>query len=164
MTGNRSYDNPASAAERLAVHRNDERVRKGGTYFEFAASESGAIGGRFAAREKSTVIGSGPVAYPRQPVDSPWASEPVGQERPSGFSVEEMLPAGEPHEVATSLLGEASDAAGRLLPAAAGQASPGEEQRSDAGSPFTVSSEVAPSSPPSKRKRRSHASTRHVSN
>jgi hypothetical protein len=60
----------------------------------------------------------------------------VSAEPPLGVSINEMIPTGEPHEVAASLLGEAyPDDAGRLLPSVAGSASPGDEQRGGMGSP-----------------------------
>jgi hypothetical protein len=112
MTRRETVHNEYTQEEKRRVQRDTLHGR--------AVGEQGAIGGRWAAESKAKVIGSGPVAYPALPPNSPWASEPLGQERPLGFSVEEMIPVGEPHE-----LGEASfDAAGRLLPEAVEQASP----------------------------------------
>jgi hypothetical protein len=100
MTGNRPYHSDASPAERRAVVENERRVHKN-SYFSHAHPDEG---GRFAAINKSTVTGSTPVPqYPPQPTSSPWASAAVGQEPPLGFSVDEMQPVGEPHEIELSL-------------------------------------------------------------
>jgi hypothetical protein len=140
--------NDSSQAERRAILRNEREV---GTYHAFAAGEAGVVGGRFAARERSAVTGATPAPqYPTLPVNSPWATEPVGQERPLGFSVDEMIPAGEPHEV-TASLGEANlDAAGQLLPEAVEQASPS----SGAGSGVIQPSPPFETAPLLSRKRR----------
>ena len=103
MTGNRPYDNSASQAERLAAHRNDERVRKGGTYCEIAASEAGAVGGRYAAQSRSTVIGSSPVHYPALPSSSPWAHDSVPAEPSLGVPIDAMEPVGTHSEIQNSL-------------------------------------------------------------
>jgi len=98
------YDNPATVAERLAVQRNDERIRKGGaTYHGFAVAEADVIRGRFTAHERSTVTGSGPVAYPTLPASSPWHHDPVPASEPLGFPIDQMEPTGEAFEVAKSL-------------------------------------------------------------
>jgi hypothetical protein len=67
-------------------------------------------GGRFAElarRErdaKPAVIGLDPAAqYPRQPGDSPWAGDAVGVEPPLGYSIQDMEPVGEAHEIEASL-------------------------------------------------------------
>ena len=120
--------NDSSQAERRAILRNE---REAGTYHAFATSEAGAIGGRFAAETKTNVSGATPVPqYPTLPANSPFATEPVGQERPLGFPIDEMQPVGEPHEMAASLGEVNPGAAGSLLPASVEQALPGDEQRS----------------------------------
>ena len=89
-----------------------------------------------AAVTRTHVNGTDPVPWvPPQPTSSPWATEPVGQERPLGFSVEDMIPVGEPHEVASSFGEVSPDAAGSLLPAVVEQALPGDGQRSDTDFP-----------------------------
>jgi len=131
MTGNRPYHNDSPQSARRAVTENDWRVRKGGTYHEFAASEAGAIGGRFAAESKQRVVGSASFKYPALPANSPWASDPVPAEEPLGVDLNAAPVVGEAHEVEQSLqaLGEAnSSGAGRLLPADAGRALPGGAQ------------------------------------
>jgi hypothetical protein len=94
-----AYHNPATPAERAAVHRNDQRVRKDtGTYHAHAAAES--AGGRYAAVIRTHLTGSDSVPWvPPQPSSSPWANEPVGHERPLGFSVDEVPPVGEVFEL-----------------------------------------------------------------
>jgi hypothetical protein len=110
----------------------------------------GAVGGRWAAESKAKVVGSTSFKYPALPPNSPWASEPVGQGRPLGFSVDEMIPVGEPHE-----LGEAiPDVAGRLLPASVEQASPSSGAGSGAGQPNGIVSSETVSLPPKQRKRK----------
>jgi hypothetical protein len=109
-----AYHNDASPAERLAAHQNDERVRKGGTYHEFA---------RFAAERKQRVVGSRPlVEYPAL----------LPAEEPLGVDLSVAPVVGEPHEIAASL-GEAhSNALGVLPSNVADGALPGAAQRADA--------------------------------
>jgi hypothetical protein len=103
MTG---YHNDATAVERIAVQRNDERVRKGGaTYHGIAVAEADAVGGRFAARERSTVIGAAPAPrYPTLP-ESLWGNQgaAVPPEPPLGVAVDQMDPVGEAFEIEKSL-------------------------------------------------------------
>jgi hypothetical protein len=69
------------------------------TYHSRAQADVEAeLGGRF-AKPKPLIGGS----VPMQPEGSPWASDPVGQEPPLGFSVEAMEPVGNPHEIERSL-------------------------------------------------------------
>ena len=146
MTGN--YNNPSTPAERCAVVENDRRVRRGGTYHDIASSEAAVPRGRFTAHERSTVTGATPASrYPTLPASSPWASEPVGQEPPLGFSVDEMIPAGEPHEVMASLAKQQGGEG--INPSASSPGAPpsGDEQRVGAG-PIQTSA-------PSARRRRS---------
>jgi hypothetical protein len=97
-----SFNNDASPADRLAVHRNDERVHRGGTYHEIAIAEADAVGGRFAAASKQRVVGSGPFEYPQLPASSPWHRDPVPDEPPIGIDISAAPIVGEPHEVALS--------------------------------------------------------------
>lgn len=143
MTG----DNPTSQAERLAAHQNDERVRKGATYFDLAAAEAGVARGRFTAREKSTVVGS--TAAPSYPAGPNWSADPVGQEPPTGVAIDQMEPVGEAIEVRRSLLRETVDDEG-MIPTKPSNASPSGDARSDA----PPASSDAPSPPQSKRKSR----------
>jgi hypothetical protein len=102
-------------AERLAVHQGGgpddphPRKSKAGTYHQIAETEFTGDRGRWTARERSTVIGSEPVTYPKLPDASPWANNPVGQEPPLGFSIDALEPTGTHVEVEQSLqaLGEA---------------------------------------------------------
>jgi hypothetical protein len=126
-------DNPQSV--RRAITENDERIRKGGTYHEFAASEAGASGGRFAARERSTVVGSGPVAYPQLPENS-WGNQgaAVPPEPSLGVAIDEMETVGTHAEIDQSLqsLREMRDEAGP--PPASLPDSPNDEGRAPLGS------------------------------
>jgi hypothetical protein len=139
--------NESSQSERRAILRNEREV---GTYHAFAAGEAGVVGGRFAARERSAVTGATPAPqYPTLPANSPWATEGVGQERPLGFSIEEMIPAGEPYEVAASLGEASSDDVGQLLPKVVDSALPGDGRSGPAG----PSAPAAAPSPPKPRKK-----------
>jgi len=122
--------NDTPQSERRAVLRNE---RAGTTYHEFAAGEADVPRGRFTAHERSVVTGSTPVPqYPALPASSPWASDPVPAEEPLGIDINAVEPVGTHTEVEQSLRGVHGDA-GRLLPDAVEQASPGDAQR-DAGS------------------------------
>lgn len=90
-----------SQVEKRQVLENDRRAS---TYMAQAASVIDEDrGGRFAAVGSSaTVIGTTPVEYPQQPLNSPWASEPIGTEPPLGYSVDEHEAAGELHERGSS--------------------------------------------------------------
>ena len=89
------------------------------TFSRFAISEADVIGGRYGAISKTTVTGSsGPVEYPRQPPDSPWATDPVGPEPPINFQeISTPGPVGERFEIE---LGEVRDGGSSQTPAAAG--------------------------------------------
>jgi hypothetical protein len=88
----------------VAVLRNDKRNAT--TFSTFAASEAREIEGRFAAREKSSVVGTTQaVEYPAGPN---WAADPVGIEPPLGVDVHAIEPTGESFEIAASLGGGAS--------------------------------------------------------
>jgi hypothetical protein len=60
-------------------------------------------GGRYAASgSKATVVGAAPISYPTQPSTSPWHRDPVPDEGPLGYCVDEQEPVGELHEQAAS--------------------------------------------------------------
>jgi hypothetical protein len=85
-------------AERRRVVRNDERVRNGdtSTYLDHAHSD---LGGRFAVTERQTITGVVSPSPPPLPANSPWAgSDPVPDEPPLGYAIDETPPCGEPHE------------------------------------------------------------------
>ena len=75
-------------AEKQEVIRQDQSLRDqqrrqgASTYFHKAQQTAGEeYGGRFkAAMPTPTVVGSSPVAYPRMPEGSYWASDPLGPE------------------------------------------------------------------------------------
>ena len=91
-----------SQSERRRILAEGRRAKS--TYHSVAASSADdERGGRYAAASsKPTVTGSSPIAYPQQPTGSPWASDPLPNEPPLGYSVEEMEPVGEPHEIDAS--------------------------------------------------------------
>lgn len=71
------------------------------TYFQQSqvAEELDAKAGRFA--KPSVVSGANPtVQYPRLPASSPWAADMVPPEEPLGYSVNDLSPTGELHELA----------------------------------------------------------------
>jgi hypothetical protein len=86
----------------------------------------GGGGGRF--HNPPTITGSQPaVHYPRQPSGSPYASDPVPNEEPLGWSVSDVEPCGTPAEIQSSIdalriaapaisMTDASDGEGELKP------------------------------------------------
>jgi hypothetical protein len=86
--------------------QNDERVRKGGTYHDFATSDASAVGGRFSAEGRQRVVGSASFEYPALPANSPWHDDLVPNEGPTDIDVSVAPVVGEFHEVAASLAGE----------------------------------------------------------
>jgi hypothetical protein len=57
------------------------------------------LGGRYAKVTTTTVVGAGPIQYPRLPLTAPSnQAAMVGDEPPLGFSVNDMEPVGEIHE------------------------------------------------------------------
>jgi hypothetical protein len=94
-----------SQAERRRIMAEE---RRGRTYQGVAqAALDDERGGRYAAGSgsKSSVVGSSPVSYPQQPAGSPWAKDECPPEPPLGYSVDELEPVGEPHEVEASRTG-----------------------------------------------------------
>jgi hypothetical protein len=99
-------NNPAddvSQAEKRRILADDRKVRA--TFHSIAsAGMDDERGGRFSALNKPSVTGSDPtVMVPRQPLGSPWHSDPLGKEAPLGFSVEDQPPTGEAWEVQKSI-------------------------------------------------------------
>jgi len=73
---------------------------KSDTFFGRALADvESELGGRW-AKPKPMMGGA---AMPEQPATTPWSSDPVGIEPPLGFSVEEMVPVGEHHEIEASI-------------------------------------------------------------
>jgi hypothetical protein len=94
-----TFNNRATMKEKVEQLRNDQR--NASTLHQFASSEAGEIGGRFA--KPATVNASqSAVHYPRLPTSSPWSSDPVPPEEPLGIDVSEAPIVGEPHEVLAS--------------------------------------------------------------
>ena len=86
-----------SQAEKRRIMAEERRMR---TYHGHAqANIDEDRGGRYGAVGSSTtVVGSNPISYPRQPAGSPWAKDECPPEPPLGFSVDAMEPVGEPHQ------------------------------------------------------------------
>jgi hypothetical protein len=55
-------------------------------------------GGRFSVTKPATIIGKGPISYPRLPENSPWHTNPLPPEPSLGYSVEDQEPTGEKFE------------------------------------------------------------------
>ena len=93
-----------SEAERRKIMESDRLARRASTYHALADAAANELsGGRYAqSANRQTVIGSSPISYPAQPENSPWAKDPMPQEPPLGWSVEDMEPTGEPFELERS--------------------------------------------------------------
>jgi len=89
------YHNDTSQAERRAVLKNEHDAS---TFHEFAHDDGG--GGGFKNQTPRHVVGSTPV--PQYPAGPDWSADLTGVEPPLGMRIDEMIPAGEPHEVAKS--------------------------------------------------------------
>jgi hypothetical protein len=111
----RPYHQNSDQREREAVMRND----RANTFAGRASAEADEIQGRWAQEHKATVIGTGPVEYPRLPENS-WTNDPTGVEPPLNYSVEAHEPVGEYREVQASIeeLGD-GEAVARSSPLAA---------------------------------------------
>jgi hypothetical protein len=136
MSKNTSFrvHNDSPQSERRAVLKND---RAAGTYHQFAASESDAVGGRYGAVSKTRVIGSGPATYPALPASSPWASDPVPAEEPLGIDLSAAPIVGEVHEITASL---AMAGGGSALPSDPSVASPNGDAEAPPGALLTDAS------------------------
>jgi hypothetical protein len=90
------FNNDSTPAERLQVHKNTMHTR--------TVAEAAEPRGRFTAHEKSTVIGATAIPkYPELPSNSPFHHDPVPNEAPLGFSIEDHAPVGTAKEIAASL-------------------------------------------------------------
>jgi|SRR6516165_9273563 hypothetical protein len=73
---NNANDIPQSERTRIMIE--ERRLR---TYHGHAQhTDEDIYGGRFAKVNTTSVVGAGPISYPTQPANSPWASEPIGPE------------------------------------------------------------------------------------
>jgi hypothetical protein len=86
-----------SQAERRRILAEDRRAR---TYFsEAQANADLELGGRYAKVTTTTVVGTGPIQYPRLPLAAPAnQAAMVGDEPPLGIDINAMEPVGEIHE------------------------------------------------------------------
>jgi hypothetical protein len=99
-----TYNNPATREEKAEALRNERRLRQGdrepSTYHKLAGL-SDDLGGRF--RVKESISGEeAAVHVPRLPENSPWAGDPVPPEEPLGYSINDLAPTGETHELGVS--------------------------------------------------------------
>jgi hypothetical protein len=86
--------------------------------------------------QHATVVGSKPaVAYPRMPEGSPWHSDLVPPEGPTGYAIDAQEPVGEVFEVEASL----REAASVLAFPSDADASAGVDDHSDPGDPAPTS-------------------------
>jgi hypothetical protein len=92
--------NEEDQAERRRILRED---RAASTYHQFAEADANEHGGRFAKEMEARVTGVPQV--PPMPEGNPWAEDIVPAEGPLGYSVNEMEPVGNYHEVSASLTG-----------------------------------------------------------
>jgi hypothetical protein len=95
-TTNPRYSQEASQAEKERLLREQ---RTAGTRVAYGNVIDPPAGGRFAKPSQSPDPAT---LYPAQPPHSPWHHDPVPDEEPLGFSVEDMLPVGEPHEISAA--------------------------------------------------------------
>jgi hypothetical protein len=94
--------NPADEVSQAERRRIMAEERRGRTYQGHALDGEIDVGGRFAKVNKTTVVGTSPISYPKQPQGSPWAMDACPPEPPLGFSVEEQEPVGEVFERSAS--------------------------------------------------------------
>jgi hypothetical protein len=102
------FRNNATMAEKEAVLRNDKRNAT--TLNQFATSEAREIEGRFAAREKATVVGTTEHPGLTYGWGPNWSHDPVPPEPPLGVDVHAHEPVGEFFEVEKSLGGVTTEA------------------------------------------------------
>jgi hypothetical protein len=140
-------NNDSSPAERRRLVR-----QSGGSYRDIALGEAGTVGGRWAMESKTKVVGSSPIAYPRQPETSPWGSDLVGPEPSLGYSIEEHPAVGEPHEIEKSLR-ETSGGEGVIQTAPSNGSPKSGDVEAPPGSHSLLGVETT-SPPPQKRKRK----------
>src|SRR5262249_13956752 len=86
-----------SQAEKRRIMAEERRMR---TYHGHAqANIDEDRNGRYGAIGNSTtVVGSNPISYPRQPAGSPWAKDECPPEPSLGYSVDDQEPTGEVFE------------------------------------------------------------------
>jgi hypothetical protein len=107
MTDYPSPTTNATAEEKVAALFNEQKLRNAqrrsesaSTFQSFAQAEAEEVRGRFSQFEKANVIGS--TAKPSQYPPAP-NHDTTGIEPPLGYSIDEQVVVGEPHEVRASL-------------------------------------------------------------
>jgi hypothetical protein len=72
------------------------------TYYQQAIADAGVELGRFKHLRNASVTGA-TVQVPKLPSSSPWSSDPVPNEEPLGFSVDQLEPTGTNAEIEQSV-------------------------------------------------------------
>jgi hypothetical protein len=85
------------------IEMQNERLRKlaeGSTYFQHSiAMAMDEAGGRYAKQNPTTVVGADPIAYPRQPENSPWSQQWAEGPDVYGVPIDQMEPVGTDAEI-----------------------------------------------------------------
>ena len=105
-----------SMEEKKRIIREEAQQPKGFTYHSHTVADAATPRGRYAAVEAATVVGAGAPQYPRQPVDSAFANDPVPDEPPLGYAIDEQEPVGETFEIERSLGAVAAPSSGLVPP------------------------------------------------
>lgn len=97
--------------EKRQILENDRKVRDGSTFFAHARADAELnLGGRYAKVQPTSVTGANPGSvYPRMPEGNPWAKDECPPEPSLGYAIDEQEPVGEPHEIAASRPGDATN-------------------------------------------------------
>ena len=96
---NPADDIPQSEKRRILAEERRMKTLMG----QAQASLDDLAGGRFAHLNKAVITGSTPFTpYPKMPEGNPWRCDPVPNEEPLGWSVEDQPPTGEFHELERS--------------------------------------------------------------
>jgi len=154
MTRREQVHNELTQEERRRVLKDTLRGRthQGGTYFQIAAGEADAVGGRFATESKMRVTGTAPAPqYPALPSCSPWSSDPVPAEEALGVDLSAAPIVGETFEVEKSL---AESRGGEGVDAASPPGAKPNDELMRSGANSQPSAVETSSSPPIKRRRR----------
>jgi hypothetical protein len=113
--------------ERRETVLNDARLRQqrqGSTFSQFAQAEADIHRGRFTGHEKSTVIGSTPLAASQYPAGPIWGTADQAPEPSLGVDINEMQPTGEVFEVERSIAAQDAPTLGPVCLHSPAQAPP----------------------------------------
>jgi hypothetical protein len=96
-------------SERRQVMENDRLARRASTYLHQAQANADLeLGGSYAKVTKTTVVGSGHIAYPQLPEGNPFKSDPVPIEPPLNYNINDQPATGEIWEQEQSMKIQAS--------------------------------------------------------